>query len=80
MANHDVVLGMAWLRQHNPTVDWMIGVLKFEQCNCAIATNPTRFTKQAVDENGELCFTRSSNQDPNQYDPTSAGTNLGKLD
>jgi len=30
---HDVVLGMDWLTQHNPKVDWKNGTLEFPECN-----------------------------------------------
>ena len=30
---YDIVLGMPWLRHHNPTVDWKNRVLTFPNCN-----------------------------------------------
>ncbi|KAF4556639.1 Transposon Tf2-5 polyprotein-like protein 2 [Elsinoe fawcettii] len=30
---YDMVLGMDWLQQHNPNVDWIKGILEFPKCN-----------------------------------------------
>jgi hypothetical protein len=30
---YDVILGMAWLRQHNPTIRWKERILEFPQCS-----------------------------------------------
>jgi hypothetical protein len=30
---YDVVLGMAWLQQHNPVIDWKARILKFPACS-----------------------------------------------
>ncbi len=34
MATHDIVLGMPWLKQHNPEVDWSTREIRFERCDC----------------------------------------------
>ena len=34
IGKHEVILGMPWLRQHNPTVDWGKGLIKFDKCQC----------------------------------------------
>lgn len=31
MATHDVILGMPWLKKHNPVIDWRRGVLTFKR-------------------------------------------------
>jgi hypothetical protein len=36
IANHEVVLGIPWLRKHNPTIDWAKGKLVFPDCKCTI--------------------------------------------
>ena len=40
MASHDIVLGMPWLKKHNPVIDWRRRVLTFEQCDCVISIEP----------------------------------------
>ena len=30
-ANYDVILGIPWLRRHNPIIDWIRGVLRFSE-------------------------------------------------
>ena len=50
MATHDIVLGMPWLRKHNPTIDWKKRVLTFERCNCVVAIQPTHRQRSMVDE------------------------------
>ena len=54
MASHDVVLGMPWLKKHNPVINWRKGVLKFEQCDCVIDIEPTRGRRFAADEAREF--------------------------
>ena len=33
ITKYDVVLGMAWLHQHNPKIDWKNRTLEFMQCS-----------------------------------------------
>ena len=34
MGTHMVILGMPWLRLHNPKIDWTRGVITMSQCQC----------------------------------------------
>ena len=36
MINHDIVLGMPWLKMHNLNIDWETRVFTFEKCDCVI--------------------------------------------
>ena len=59
MASWDIVLGMPWLRKHNPVVDWKKGVLTFEGCGCATRIKPVQRRKYAADEaKDQLCTTQ----------------------
>ncbi|GIZ39172.1 hypothetical protein CKM354_000256300 [Cercospora kikuchii] len=50
MASHDIVLGIPWLRKHNPIIDWRRGVLRFEQCDCVIDIDPMQRQSSLIDE------------------------------
>jgi hypothetical protein len=51
MATHDVILGLPWLRKHNPRINWKNRQLSFEGCRCGTtARQPTRSTPESVDE------------------------------
>ncbi len=50
MATHDIVLGMPWLKQHNPEVDWNTRVLRFAQCDHVIHIQPTHRQRSMIDE------------------------------
>ena len=41
MARHDVVLGILWLHQHNPIIDWRTRVLRLDRCGCGTTRQPT---------------------------------------
>jgi hypothetical protein len=45
----DIVLGIPWLRMHNPTINWTTGKLQFTRCNCQSAL-PSRVRVPAEDE------------------------------
>jgi hypothetical protein len=30
---HDIILGMGWLRKHNPSINWKTGILEFPNCS-----------------------------------------------
>ncbi|KAF7137056.1 hypothetical protein CNMCM5793_006907 [Aspergillus hiratsukae] len=34
LGRYDVVLGIPWLRNHNPRINWKTGSLQFTNCNC----------------------------------------------
>ena len=50
IVDHDFVLGIPWLRQHNPDIDWETGVLTFQKCGCATGIGPTQGRRSLVDE------------------------------
>ena len=50
MARHDVVLGIAWLEKHNPSVNWNKRTITFPRCNSEISIWPTRRQRSPVDE------------------------------
>ena len=42
LATHDIILGLPWLREHNPRIDWKSKVFQFECCGTdATASQPT---------------------------------------
>lgn len=50
-AIHDVILGLPWLREHNPRIDWKSKVFEFECCGLgATASQPTHQRSLMVDE------------------------------
>ena len=72
MANHDIVLGMPWLRKHNPTVDWGQRTIKFKRCVCVTTAQPTHRQRSMVDEKQNRTtiarreLATSTKDDPNQ--------------
>jgi hypothetical protein len=34
LGRHDLVLGIPWLKTHNPSIDWPTGVLDFDSEHC----------------------------------------------
>ena len=57
MAGHDVVLGTPWLERHNPNIDWIQRVLKFERCSCVTDIDPRRRQRSTLDEERFICNT-----------------------
>ena len=50
-ATHDVILGLPWLRRHNPWIDWKNRSLSLTRCRCSTTTSkPAQLTMQLVDE------------------------------
>ena len=41
IAKDKIILGMPWLRRHNPEIDWLRGTLKFSRCTCGKGGGPT---------------------------------------
>lgn len=39
LGHYDVVLGLPWLRRHNPVIDWGAGTLTFSRCACSFTTS-----------------------------------------
>ena len=51
LATHDIILGLPWLREHNPRIDWKSKVFQFECCGTdAPASQPTHRQSSMVDE------------------------------
>ena len=84
MANHHIVLGMPWLKQHNPTIDWRSKVLRFQGCDCVVDPRPTHRQRSVVDERKghnqaetALVAVTSTKASVENHDTGSAGTDLG---
>ena len=54
MARHDVVLGTPWLEKHNPSIDWVQKVLRFERCRCVTDINPRSRQRSTLDEERQI--------------------------
>jgi hypothetical protein len=39
LATYDVILGLPWLREHNPRIDWRLKVFIFECCGTDATTS-----------------------------------------
>ena len=50
MATHDIILGLPWLRKHNPWIDWKNRCLSLTRCGCATTSKPAQRNKTLVDE------------------------------
>ena len=50
MINHDIVLGMPWLKMHNLNIDWETKILKFERCDCVIDIQLTHRQRSMINE------------------------------
>lgn len=52
--DYDIVLGIPWLRKHNPSIDWQTGHISFERCECVKQYNDyeTRRKKSAQRTDG----------------------------
>ena len=50
MINHDIVLGMSWLKMHNFNIDWETKVLTFERCDCVIDIQFTHRQRSMINE------------------------------
>ena len=49
-ANHDIILGLPWLRKHNPNIDWTTQQLSMRRCKCKYNARPTREANPPVEE------------------------------
>lgn len=58
LRRHDVILGIPWLRKHNPTIDWKMGTIEFPMWNSTQAPRvkiPARIEDICVtEEQGQL--------------------------
>jgi transposase InsO family protein len=50
LAAHDVVLGLPWLREHNPRIDWKNSLLSFDDCRRTRNQKPAHRQCSMVDE------------------------------
>lgn len=55
IGDYDIVLGILWLRKHNPSIDWQSGQITFDRCKC---------TEQYDDY--ETCRKKSGQQNKNR--------------
>ena len=49
--SHDIILGMPWIRKHNPQIDWATGKVTFSNCSCvrkAAWTAPVTLARKEV--------------------------------
>lgn len=50
-ATHEVILGIPWLRKHNPRIDWTKNTLSLEHCrHGTLQSDPAQRTPQLADE------------------------------
>jgi transposase InsO family protein len=49
-ATHDIILGLPWLRKHNPRIDWKKQTLSLVNCNSTCNRQPTHSKSRMVDE------------------------------
>ena len=74
MATHDVILGLPWLRKHNPRIDWKRRQLSLEGCSCGTTTfKPTQLTTQLVDEKEINNISSNKTRQKRAVDPADTG-------
>ncbi len=66
-ARHDIVLGTPWLERHNPSIDWITRVLKFERCSCVTDIYPRHRQRSALDERRQLNETQRQSPKTEQH-------------
>lgn len=54
---HNVILGMPWLRSHNPRIDWVRERITLDQCQCGSGRRAPRGAKEKTPPREELCAT-----------------------
>jgi hypothetical protein len=62
IGNFDCILGLPWLRQHNPEIDWKGQILTFSRCACATFPSTMNFGLQSLDT--EPKYPRASRSQP----------------
>lgn len=82
MATHDFILGMPWLKKHNPVVDWRAKQLRFQDGLIVKAYVPGRFQTGIQDERTHgrhqgMCFLAASKQGRQDPSPAPAKTDRG---
>lgn len=83
MATHDVVLGMPWLKKHNPMINWKKQVLEFERCGCVTSIQPGHRQRSMADERKdpkkvEVCGTSSTTENIQEKKFDSVGIDRGQ--
>src|ERR1700712_4863064 len=61
LQNHEVILGMPWLRKHNPTIDWNNKRIRFNSERCTtgcLKSSPVVYAIPEVEALEENLFTR----------------------
>ena len=80
MARHDIVLGTPWLERHNPVIDWIQRVLRFERCICVTDINPRHRQSAMLDEERPFCHTeRQPKATPQKSGSSSTDTDLDPI-
>jgi hypothetical protein len=50
LADHDVILGLPWLREFNLYIDWINRTLLLKNCDSTSSSRPTHWQRLMVDE------------------------------
>jgi hypothetical protein len=50
LADHDIILGIPWLREHNPQIDWITRTLSWKNYESTTSSKPTHQQRSMVDE------------------------------
>jgi transposase InsO family protein len=50
LADHDIILGIPWLREHNPQINWVTRTLSLKNCDSTSSSRPTHRQRSMVDE------------------------------
>lgn len=77
MARHGVIIGITWLRDHNPRIDWNTRVLTFE-CACMSDSRPPRGQRDSGDETREVYEIDASSNSKTDDLAITAATTTGK--
>ena len=55
MAKHDIILGMPWLEEHNPRINWTNREIRMSGCRCLQAPQPGPDRRRRSDEENHMC-------------------------
>jgi len=50
LADHDIILGIPWLREYNPQIDWITRTLSWKNCDDTTSSKPAHRQRSMVDE------------------------------
>lgn len=56
IGNHDIILGMPWMQQHNPSIDWADETIEFDRCRCPEIV-PRDEGEERIQDQGQVCAT-----------------------